>query len=195
MARIEFCGGIGAGKSTCAGLVAARLGRPLVSERFADNPYWQLFYHHPAAHALEKDLSFLLLHADGIREAGPTPAVCDFAMFQTVSYARIAGTAPDVAAVRAVAAAMLARLGQPDLVVRLACPVAVQLDRIRRRGRVPEAGIDADYLHRLDHAITAELAQLPAGLPVVTLDATRPPAAVAADPALLAALANWPLAG
>lgn len=191
MRRIEFCGGIGAGKSTCAGLLAERLGLPLVAERFEDIPYWRLFNDDPARFALEKDLSFLLAHADVIRAAEP-PMVCDFATVQTAAYSAIAGDADDTAAVGAVYRRMVARLGQPGLIVRLRCDTDVQLARIAARGRAPEAGITEDYLQRLDAAIDGQLDRLPPHVRIVTLDTSTTPAErLLAAPELEAAVREW----
>lgn len=188
--RIEICGGIGAGKSTCAALLATHWSLPLVLERFEDVPHWRAFYDDPARFALEKDLGFLLSHADSLRAAGDTPTVCDFAMVQTVAYSAIAGDAADTAAVAAVHDRMTARLGRPALIVRLRCDTGVQLARIAARGRAPEAGITRDYLDRLDAAIDAQLARLPATVAQVTFDTTaQAPAALLAVPALQAAMA------
>lgn len=181
MVRVEFCGGIGAGKSTCAALLARHWSLPLVSERFADNPYWRRFYDQPAAFALEKDLTFLLSHAEDMRAGGDAPFVCDFAMFQTVAYSAIAGDGDDAAAIAAVYARLIARLGQPTLVVRLRCATQVQLTRIAARGRGPEAGITGDYLTRLDRAIDAQLARLPEGIAVLEFDTTAQPAGALLD--------------
>ena len=172
MARIEFCGGIGAGKSTCAAALAERRSLPLVSERFEAIPYWRLFYDDPAHYALEKDLSFLLSHADGMRAVTAPNFVCDFAMFQTVAYSAIAGDAADTCAVAAVFERMTVRVGHPALVFRLRCATEEQLRRIRDRGRQPETTVTADYLQRLDIAIDAELAKLPAAVRRIEFDTT-----------------------
>lgn len=184
--RVEFCGGIGAGKSTCAALVVHRWQLPLVAERFEDIPYWRLFYQHPAAFTLEKDLSFLLSHADTMRSA-PGPCVCDFAMVQTVAYSAITADAEDMRAVAAVYERLTARVGHPCTIVRLRCHPEVQLRRIAERGRAPEAGITRNYLERLDAAIEAELARIPADVPRIVFDTTvAPPAALLDHPDLVA---------
>jgi len=172
MERIEFCGGIGAGKSTCASALTERWTLPLVAERFDEIPYWNLYYEDPACYALEKDLSFLISHAESIRRARAPLLVCDFSMSQTVAYSAITGDIGDTRAVAAVYERMTSRLGVPRLVFRLRCDTEVQLQRIRDRGRAPEAGITADYLKRLDHAIDERIAGLPPGTQVIELDTT-----------------------
>ena len=139
-------------------------------------PHWRAFYDDPARLALEKDLGFLLSHGNSIRGVDG-PAVCDFAMVQTVAYSRIAGDASDTEAVAAVYERMAARLGHPALVVRLRCDTRVQLARIAARGRAPEAGVTADYLERLDAAIEVELSRLPAEVRMIEFDTSKQPAA------------------
>lgn len=192
LSRIEFCGGIGAGKTSWATAAARYCGLPLVTERFEQVPYWSRFYRDPIAYAFEKDLSFLLLHAAQLRDAALPKAVCDFALFQTVSYSTIFGDARDTAAVNTVFHRLSAKLGHPDLVVHLGCATDVQLERIRIRGRAPEAGIDADYLIRLDQGITAVLSELPPEIPVLRIDTTDfDSATVSGVPILRDALDDW----
>lgn len=170
--------------------MAERWRLPLVAERFEDIPYWRLFYGDPAAYTLEKDLSFLLSHADTMRKA-EAPSVCDFAMVQTVAYSAIAADAADTQAVAAVYERLTARAGHPAAIVRLTCDPDVQLRRIASRGRAPEAGITRDYLDRLDTAIDTELARVPASVPRITFcTSDAPPAALLDHPALADALAS-----
>ncbi|UAK25963.1 deoxynucleoside kinase [Sphingomonas nostoxanthinifaciens] len=190
--RIEFCGGIGAGKSTCAALLAERWSLPLVGERFESIPYWQLYYQDPARYALEKDLSFLLSHVDTLRAAAAPNLVCDFALFQTVAYSAIVGDAADTAAVDAVYRQMTVRLGQPALVILLRCDTSIQLDRIRKRGRAPEQKITADYLQRLDRAIDEQIDKLPNTVSVIEWDTSRgSPSRLLEQPAIQAVIDRW----
>lgn len=45
--RIEICGGIGAGKTTVANVLSARLTCPLVSETYRSTPFWEPFFKNP----------------------------------------------------------------------------------------------------------------------------------------------------
>lgn len=49
------------------------------------------------------------------------------------------------------------QFGPANLIVHLHCPVAVQLDRIRHRGRKYETGVTATYCHELNTLIKDEL--------------------------------------
>lgn len=169
--RVEFCGGLGTGKTACAALLAQAWNMPLVLERFEDVPYWEELYTDPGSMSLQKDLAFLLSHADSM-QARPAPFVCDFAMFQTVAYSRAAGTPADTNAVDAVYQGLTERLGSPGIVVRLHCATEVQLSRIANRGRLPEQGIGPGYLKKLDDAIDEQIGRLPSGIEVVDLDVT-----------------------
>jgi deoxyadenosine/deoxycytidine kinase len=173
MRRIEFCGGIAAGKSTCAALLAERWAVPLISEEFERNSYWRNNIQNSASQALEKDLSFLLAHANDIQATTTPAAVCDFAMFQTIAYSSLAGDDADTNAVRLVHDRLLDRIGYPSLIIRVRCPNELQLQRIRERARVPEAKMTLDYLERLDSAIDRQLAELPAGCGLIEVDTSR----------------------
>ncbi|HEY8565199.1 MAG TPA: deoxynucleoside kinase [Beijerinckiaceae bacterium] len=182
MRRIEISGGIGAGKTTLARALAAGLdGARLVEEDVRTVPFFAEFYREPQAYAFEKNVSFLLSHADRIRQAARAalrdraagPILCDYALFQDLAYADIACEPGDVAAVEGVYTRLAERVGAPALVIDLSCSPQTQLRRIEQRGRPEEAQVGRDYLAALCAAVdrrrTALLASLP-GLPTITLD-------------------------
>lgn len=192
MARVEICGGIGAGKSSCATVLSRTWHLPLVQERFEDIPYWKLFYRQPEAYALEKDLSFLLSHADSMRSVEGPRFLCDFAMFQTIAYSQIAGNPADTQAVELVYQRMTARVGHPGLLLRLRCDMDVQMSRIRQRGRRPELGISRDYLARLDAAIDVHIQRLPPEIRIIEIDTTTVDAGQAMGSAVMQeAMSQW----
>lgn len=61
---------------------------------------------------------------------------------------------------------------KPDVVLYLDCPPAVCMDRIASRGRACEAGVDLDYLRKIDFQYQNMLRFM--DVPVVRLDATAP---------------------
>jgi deoxyadenosine/deoxycytidine kinase len=114
--------------------------------------------------------------------------ICDFALFQDLSYTDIGCSPADVIAVEAVYRRLVDRVGHPALVVHLRCTPDTQLQRIALRGRSQETGIERAYLVDLCAAIDRRLEQLRSeapGLTVVEIDtdevdyATDPAAALA----------------
>lgn len=172
--RIEFCGGIGAGKSTVAELLAARYGFPLVKEHYDQFPFWKEFYRDPIEYEFEKNISFTLFHGNAIR-AGiasqqAAPLICDFALFQDLAYAAMSRLPEDYGALAAIHDRLVARLARPDLVLYARCPVDEQLARIRERGRGPERAITRSYLEDLSANIDTQLHRTLPGVPVIEID-------------------------
>ncbi|HEX8191679.1 MAG TPA: deoxynucleoside kinase [Allosphingosinicella sp.] len=172
--RLEFCGGIGSGKSTVARLLAAHYALPFVEEHYQEVPFWKEFYQDPESFNFEKNISFLLFHSNAVRAVTSSNRrrlpVCDFALFQDLAYAAMSGKSADYLATVAVHARLAERLGPPALIIRVTCPIETQLERIAMRGREPERAITAHYLEDLDEAITSELAIHHADVPLIEVD-------------------------
>ncbi len=123
--------------------------------------------------------------------------VCDFALFQDLSYTDIGCSPADADAVEAVYRRLVDRVGHPALVVHLRCTPDTQLRRIVSRGRSQETGIARAYLVDLCAAIDRRLEQLRSdapGLTVIEVDtdevdyATNPAAAHAVARELIGSL-------
>ncbi len=164
MIRIEICGGIATGKTALAGRLMHHGSFRLVWEKYREIPFWEKFYAAPTKFGLEKNISFLLFHSDAIREAMKSDSrdiVCDFAMFQDLAYAGLtAGEEKDFEIVQTLYERLARRIGLPDIIIRLKCAPATQLDRIQRRGRAPERRIPESYLLQLRDKIDENLDRL-----------------------------------
>jgi deoxyadenosine/deoxycytidine kinase len=175
--RVEFCGGIGAGKSTVSRLLAAHYRLPFIQEHYEGVPFWKEFYQDPGAYAFEKNISFLLFHCNAARTAAPhsphAPIVCDFALFQDLAYSSMSGDDDDYHATVVVHDRLVARIGSPALIIYVRCSVAEQLVRIKRRGRGPERAITEDYLENLSESIEAGLLRHVAGVPIIEVDTCK----------------------
>jgi deoxyadenosine/deoxycytidine kinase len=157
--RIEICGGIAAGKSTLAARIAEAGHFRLIKESYRSIPFWKKFYTDTKGYALEKNISFLLAHADAIPESSDPnadPVVCDYAMFQDMAYAEL-GPREDLATLRPLYARLIRRLPPPTIIINLSCSTKTQIDRILRRGRSAEQAIPESYLldlrARIDKAL------------------------------------------
>jgi len=194
MVRVEIVGGIGAGKTTLARVLAAAWGTQVVHEDVLNVPFFSKFYAAPQIYGFEKNISFLLSHADLIRDAMSREGgvvVCDYALFQDLSYTDIGCSPADSKAVEAVYRRLVDRVGHPTFVVHLRCTPDTQLQRIALRGRSQEAGVERAYLVDLCAAIDQRLEQLrseASGLTVVEVDTDE--ADYATDPAAARAVAG-----
>jgi deoxyadenosine/deoxycytidine kinase len=174
MFRIEIFGGIATGKTTLAQRLAEAGGIPLIRESYREVPFWEKFYANPAIYEFEKNVSFLLFHADAIRvaESSINGSVCDFAFLQDVAYASLSRQRGDVPILEAIHAHLTRRMSSPSLLIRLKCTVDTQIERIRRRGRVPELSIGPPYLDALNEAVDARQAEFLAAnsVPLIEVD-------------------------
>ncbi|MEA3015851.1 MAG: hypothetical protein QOI38_573 [Sphingomonadales bacterium] len=175
--RVEFCGGIGAGKSTVAEMLATRYRLPLVREHYERIPFWEDFYRDPVAFELEKNISFLLFHGNAIRTGmarhDAQSIICDFALFQDLAYAAMSRLPGDYVVIASVHERLIARLDLPDLVIYVRCSLDEQLTRIKRRDREPERAITRDYLEKLSMNIEAQLSGVPSSVAIMEVDTER----------------------
>jgi deoxyguanosine kinase len=157
--RIEICGGIATGKSTLAARIAESGQLRLVKESYRNIPFWIKFYGDTRGYALEKNLGFLLSHADAIPENADQQVdqvVCDYAMFQDLAYAKL-GPPEDLPTIISLHERLAKRLGPPTIIIHLTCSTATQMARIVHRGRGAEQSIPESYLLELRSKIEVGL--------------------------------------
>lgn len=155
---VLVAGNIGAGKTSLAERLGARLGWRTAFESVADNPYLADFYADMRQWSFHLQVFFLghraEQHLDLARD--PRSAIADRSIYEDAYiFARALHhlgnlTERDYRAYRAVFELVMAGLPKPDLLLYLRAPVPVLIERIRSRGRGIESGITADYLALLD---------------------------------------------
>lgn len=155
---ILVAGNIGAGKTSLAARVGERLGWQVGYESVGDNPYLSDFYQDMRSWSFHLQIFFLGHRAEQHIEAatGARSTIIDRSIYEDAFiFARALHhlgnlTERDYHSYRNIYRQVINGLPSPDLLLFLKAPVDVLLERIRRRDREMERGIDAGYLGLLD---------------------------------------------
>jgi deoxyguanosine kinase len=144
-------GPIGAGKTSLARRLAARLGADLVLEDPAENPFLVRFYQDMARYALPTQLFFLFQRARLVEPlAQPDmfgrPVIADFLLDKDPLFARLTLSSDELALYDKIYEALRPRAPAPDLVVYLQAQPATLIERVRRRARGYERPVSEAYL-------------------------------------------------
>jgi deoxyguanosine kinase len=152
---IGFEGPIGAGKTTLAKLLGAHIAATIVLEDVEGNEFLSDFYRDKQRWSLGMQLWFLMTRHAQLAEvvsARSGSVVADYTYAKDAAFAGMLLSGRELRLYTKVSAGLTAGLEQPDLVVYLNAANDVLLERIRRRDRPYEVGIDSDYLDSVREA-------------------------------------------
>jgi len=148
---IAIEGPIGAGKTTLARRLAARLDAEAVLEQPGENPFLARFYQDMARYALPTQLFFLFQR---VRQLEPLaqadlfgrPVVADFLIDKDPLFARATLSADELVLYQKIYDAVRPQSPTPDLVIYLQARPATLIERVRKRAAGYERGVSEDYL-------------------------------------------------
>ena len=147
-------GPIGAGKTTLARRLAARLSADLVLEQPAENPFLSRFYQDMPRFALPTQLFFLFQRARMLEPLAQPDmfgraVVADFLLDKDPLFARLTLSADELALYLKIYEALRPQAPAPDLVIYLQAQPATLIERVKRRAAGFERGISEEYLAML----------------------------------------------
>ena len=147
-------GPIGAGKTSLANAIGARLGTALMLEDPEANPFLARFYRDGERYALQTQLFFLFQRANQVRDLNQKDlfrqvTVADFMLDKDPLFARLTLNDEEFTLYRTIYNHLKPRAPTPDLVIYLQASTEVLVERVRRRSARYEQGISDEYLVRL----------------------------------------------
>jgi deoxyadenosine/deoxycytidine kinase len=158
-AYIAVEGPIGIGKTTLARRLAETFKVETLLELASENPFLERFYDDRKSQALPTQLYFLFQRIEQLQalrqgDIFQQVRICDFLMDKDPLFAQINLDDNEYQLYQTIYNSVMIDLPKPDLVVYLQAPTEVLYDRINRRGRSNERGMDKAYLEKVNDAYT-----------------------------------------
>ncbi len=157
MAYIVVEGPIGAGKTSLSRILAEELHARLILEIVEENPFLAPFYADPERYAFNAQVFFLLSRYKQLQGASQGAlfyehTVSDYLFDKDFIFASLNLKGAEWELYQELYQQLRPKLTPPDLTVYLRAAPDVLLERISKRGRPFEQGMEAGYLRRLSEA-------------------------------------------
>jgi deoxyadenosine/deoxycytidine kinase len=150
-------GPIGAGKTSLARKLAARLDAGLILENADENPFLPRFYEDRRRYALPTQLFFLIARVEQSRRLGQgelfsSAHVADFMLDKDLLFAKLLLDEAEFRLYHQLYEGLKPQTSAPDLVIYLQANASALMERVKKRGRGYERPINEAYLAELSTA-------------------------------------------
>jgi deoxyguanosine kinase len=157
LSYIAVEGVIGAGKTSLANMLSARLNARLILEKFDENPFLEKFYSEPQEYAFRTQIFFLLERYHQLQELHQKELfqnyiISDYIFEKDKIFAYMNLNDDELRIYETVAGSLDKNIIQPDLVIYLQSSVERLMENIRKRGRALEKDITGEYIEGLNEA-------------------------------------------
>ena len=168
-------GNIGAGKTSFSTMISEDYNARLILERFMDNSFLPKFYEDKARFAFPLEMSFL---ADRYQQLSDDVAqydlfkdfvISDYDVFKSLIFAKVTLQEEEYKLYHKLFTLMYKELVKPDLYVYLYQNTERLLENIKKRGRIYEQNIEAEYLAEINKSYLSFIKSQPS-LNVKVLD-------------------------
>jgi deoxyadenosine/deoxycytidine kinase len=162
---ITIEGNIGAGKTTLAHLLSKHFNARLILEEFAENPFLSKFYENRQQYAFPLELFFMaerykqLIELLQTKDLFHSTTISDYLFTKCLLFAKVNLPEQEFSLYQKLFDIINPQLIQPDLLIYLHAPISKLKENIKKRNRLYEQSISADYLFSLQETYTEYIRQ------------------------------------